>query len=63
VDLPEERITFVELFAPYRISNMHDISDLEPVASEILKVAGKIRDVFATDWPHTRFEEVGIDPW
>jgi predicted TIM-barrel fold metal-dependent hydrolase len=42
---------------------MHDISGLERVATEILKVAGNIRVVFATDWPHTRFGEVGIDPW
>jgi predicted TIM-barrel fold metal-dependent hydrolase len=42
---------------------MHDISDLEPVASEILKLAGTIRVVFATYWAHTRFKEVCIDLW
>jgi hypothetical protein len=39
VDLLEEGSTFLKLSAPYRISNMHDISDLETVATEILKVA------------------------
>lgn len=63
VNLLEDGNTFVKLSAPYRISNMNDFSDLEPVATEILKVAGKTRIVFATDWPHTRFEEVDIKSW
>jgi predicted TIM-barrel fold metal-dependent hydrolase len=63
VNLLAEGNTFVKLSAPYRISKMQDFSDLEPVATELLKVAGKTHVVFATDWPHTRFEEVDIKSW
>lgn len=55
--------TFVKLSAPYRISRAADYSDLEPVAKEILRVAGQNRVVFATDWPHTRFDGLDIRPW
>ncbi|KAJ6080389.1 hypothetical protein N7467_010142 [Penicillium canescens] len=63
VNLLAEGNTFVKLSAPYRISKMQDFSDLEPVATELLKVAGKTHVVFATDWPHTRFEEIDIKSW
>lgn len=56
VNLLEQRNTFVKLSAPYRISQLPDFSDLEPIAKELLRVAGGNQVVFATDWPHTRFE-------
>jgi predicted TIM-barrel fold metal-dependent hydrolase len=55
--------TFVKLSAPYRISRAADYGDLEPVAKELLRVAGRNRVVFATDWPHTRFDGLDIRPW
>ncbi|KAI1083046.1 hypothetical protein F5B20DRAFT_568800 [Whalleya microplaca] len=56
--------TFVKLSAPYRISkSQDDWEELRPIAQEILKVAGESRVVFATDWPHTRFEGLDIRPW
>ncbi|KAI1334649.1 putative TIM barrel metal-dependent hydrolase [Xylariaceae sp. FL0016] len=55
--------TFVKLSAPYRISKRDDLSDLEPVAKEILKVAGRDRVVFSTDWPHTRYDGLDIRPF
>ncbi|KAI9148300.1 2-pyrone-4,6-dicarbaxylate hydrolase [Paramyrothecium foliicola] len=55
--------TFVKLSAPYRISNDTDYSDLEPLAKELIRVAGRDRVMFATDWPHTRFEGLDITPW
>lgn len=56
--------TFVKLSAPYRLlSNPDNLSRLEPIAREILSVAGNRRVVFATDWPHTRYEGLDIRPW
>lgn len=55
--------TYVKLSAPYRISRREDLSDLEPLAREIIRLKGTSRVVFATDWPHTRFEGLDIRPW
>lgn len=55
--------TYVKLSAPYRLSQVHNHTDLEPAAKEIIRLAGKQRVVFATDWPHTRFEGLNIRPW
>ena len=63
VNLLEHTDTYVKLSAPYRISKNADLSDLEPVAKELLRVAGKTKIVFATDWPHTRFEGLDIRPY
>ncbi|KAH6693542.1 putative TIM barrel metal-dependent hydrolase [Plectosphaerella plurivora] len=63
INLLESGSTYVKFSAPYRLSSEASYRDLEPVAREILKVAGKTRVVFATDWPHTRFEGLDIRPW
>ncbi|KAE9377612.1 amidohydrolase [Stipitochalara longipes BDJ] len=63
VNLLEQKDTFVKMSAPYRISKETDLCDLEPVAKELLRVAGRTRIVFATDWPHTRFEGLDIRPF
>lgn len=56
--------TYVKMSAPYRLSKRDDyIQDVEPVAREILRIAGRTSVVFATDWPHTRFEGLNIRPW
>ncbi|KAK8070206.1 hypothetical protein PG994_006822 [Apiospora phragmitis] len=56
--------TWVKLSAAYRFSASADgFSDAAPVARELLRVAGRDRVVFATDWPHTRFEGLDIRPW
>ncbi|KAM0330648.1 hypothetical protein ACHAQA_003599 [Verticillium albo-atrum] len=57
------RNTFVKLSAPYRLTERADFADLEPVAKEVIKLGGMDRVVFATDWPHTRFEGLDIKPW
>jgi predicted TIM-barrel fold metal-dependent hydrolase len=49
--------TWVKLSGQYRISKDPEMRDLEPLAIELLKMAPD-RVVFATDWPHTRFENV-----
>ncbi len=63
IRLLEAGHTFVKLSALYRISKRADLRDPEPVAKEIIRVAGKTRVVFATDWPHTRFEGLDIRPF
>jgi predicted TIM-barrel fold metal-dependent hydrolase len=62
--------TFVKLSAPYRLGRANgaaglesDFEDLAPVACEIIRQAGMSSVVFATDWPHTRFEGLDIRPW
>ena len=63
VNLLVQGNTFVKMSAPYRISIVHEQHDLEPVARELLRVAGRKRVVFATDWPHTRFQGLDIRPF
>lgn len=63
VKLLRQGSTYVKLSAPYRISQDNAWRDLEPVARELLKVAGMSRAVFASDWPHTRFEGLDIKPF
>ncbi|KAL4999431.1 hypothetical protein BDV10DRAFT_184323 [Aspergillus recurvatus] len=63
VHLLREGNTYVKLSAPYRISRDRTWKNLEPVAKELLKVAGMSRTVFASDWPHTRFEGLDIKPY
>ena len=64
IKLLEAGNTWVKLSAAYRFSASADgFRDATPVAQEILRVAGRSRVVFATDWPHTRFEGLDIRPW
>ena len=63
ITLLRQGSTYVKLSAPYRISKHKTLLDLEPVAKELLKLVGKTRVVFATDWPHTRFEGLDIRPF
>lgn len=55
--------TYVKLSAAYRLSNDPCLRDVEVVAKELLKVAGYSKVVFATDWPHTRFEGLDVKPF
>ncbi|KAL4730773.1 hypothetical protein ACLX1H_002812 [Fusarium chlamydosporum] len=61
--LLKDGLTYVKLSAPYRIAVQSDYSDLDPLAKEVIRIAGKSHVVFATDWPHTRFEGLDIKPW
>lgn len=63
VNLLRQGSTYVKLSAPYRISKQEGQRDLEPLARELLSVAGKRSVVFATDWPHTRFAGLDIRPF
>ncbi|GAB7334608.1 hypothetical protein MBLNU13_g06576t1 [Cladosporium sp. NU13] len=51
---------FVKFSAPYRVEL--DSQQLDAMAKEILRVQND-RVVFATDWPHTRFEGLDIKPF
>jgi predicted TIM-barrel fold metal-dependent hydrolase len=46
----------------YRISKDPEMRDLEPIAMELLKMAPD-RVVYATDYPHTRFEDIDSVPF
>jgi predicted TIM-barrel fold metal-dependent hydrolase len=51
---------FVKLSAPYRVSSDPRFEDLEPMTRELIRIAGKRNLVFATDWPHTRYEGFNV---
>lgn len=56
--------TYVKMSAPYRLGKREEyLTDVQPFAREIIRVAGRSRVVFASDWPHTRFEGLNIQPW
>lgn len=63
IKLLEGGHTYVKLSAPYRTSQRDDNKDIEPFAKEVIRVKGKSHVVFATDWPHTRYEGLDIQPW
>ena len=54
---------FVKISGPYRFSNDPEFKDLEPLAKELFAARRGKGCVFASDWPHTRFESVDISPW
>ncbi|KIW70751.1 hypothetical protein PV04_02992 [Phialophora macrospora] len=55
--------TYIKFSGAYRLSQDPLLRDLTPVARELLRVAGATRVVFATDWPHTRFNGLDITPF
>lgn len=55
--------TWVKLSAAYRIEQDAGLPWLGAMARELLSVRGGSRCVFATDWPHTRFEGVDVEPF
>jgi predicted TIM-barrel fold metal-dependent hydrolase len=63
VDLLAEGKTYVKFSAPYRVSRDPALRDLAVLALELLRVAGTTQIVFATDWPHTRFNGLSIAPF
>ena len=57
-----QKDTWVKLSAPYRLSHDEEMRDLDPVGRELIK-EGSNRVVYATDWPHTRFENIDCLPF
>ena len=54
---------YVKVSGPYRSSKDPEYWDLEGLTKELFGVRGGDRVVFASDWPHTRFEGVDVRPW
>lgn len=54
--------TYVKISAPYRLSKDKEMRDIEAIAVELLRVAPR-RVLYATDWPHTRFDGLNIRPF
>lgn len=54
---------FVKISAPYRFHETGDWSQLEQPVRELLACREGRGGVFASDWPHTRFESTDIKPW
>ncbi|KAI1618957.1 hypothetical protein EDD37DRAFT_292659 [Exophiala viscosa] len=57
-----QRNTWVKLSAPYRLSKDPDMRDLDPIGRELIKEA-RDRVVYATDWPHTRYDDIDSVPF
>ncbi|EXJ66844.1 uncharacterized protein A1O5_10039 [Cladophialophora psammophila CBS 110553] len=62
VNLLQDGRTWVKLSAPYRLSKDPEMRDLDPVGRELV-IKGADRVVYATDWPHTRFENIDSEPF
>ncbi|KAK4937624.1 hypothetical protein LTR10_021770 [Elasticomyces elasticus] len=57
-----QKNTWVKLSAPYRLSKDAEMRDLDPIGRELIK-EGKDRVVYATDWPHTRYDDIDSVPF
>lgn len=62
VRLLEAGNTWVKCSAAYRFDDDAEMRGFEGIARELLKKAGH-RIVFASDWPHTRFDGLDIKPF
>jgi predicted TIM-barrel fold metal-dependent hydrolase len=62
VNLLRNGNTWVKFSAAYRFDQDPEMRGIEAVARELLKIAGK-RIVFASDWPHTRFDGLDVRPF
>ncbi|KAL1654040.1 hypothetical protein SLS61_003444 [Didymella pomorum] len=62
VDLLAHGNTWVKFSAAYRFDNGTEICGIETIAKELLQKSGD-RIVFASDWPHTRFDGLDVRPF
>ncbi|PVH95465.1 amidohydrolase 2 [Periconia macrospinosa] len=62
VNLLKAGNTYLKFSGAYRYDTDPEYSGVEGIAREVLKFAGD-RIVFASDWPHTRFEGLDIRPF
>ena len=56
-------LVYVKISAPYRLSKDPKYKDLEVMSKELFQVREGRGVVFASDWPHTRFEGTDITPF
>jgi predicted TIM-barrel fold metal-dependent hydrolase len=54
--------TWLKFSAAYRFDDDAEMRGIEAIAGELLKKAGD-RIVFASDWPHTRFDGLDVRPF
>ncbi|KAF3040758.1 hypothetical protein E8E12_009128 [Didymella heteroderae] len=54
--------TWIKFSAAYRFDKDAEMRGIEAIAGELLKTAGD-RIVFASDWPHTRFDGLDVRPF
>lgn len=54
--------TYVKISAPYRLSKDEGFRDLEIIIREFLREAPN-QILYATDWPHTRFSSINVEPF
>ena len=64
LEMIERGNTYVKISAPYRLtrsSRVNDPDDLDGLVKALLMAKGGSRCIWASDWPHTRFENKGVD--
>ncbi|KAJ6110950.1 Amidohydrolase 2 [Penicillium sp. IBT 16267x] len=54
--------TYIKVSAPYRLTNDQTQHQLKAMAREFVAIAPD-RTIYATDWPHTRFTGIDINPF
>ncbi|KAF9734444.1 hypothetical protein PMIN04_007486 [Paraphaeosphaeria minitans] len=62
VNLLRDGNTWIKFSAAYRFDPNPEMRGIEAIARELLKKAGS-RVVFASDWPHTRFDGLDVRPF
>lgn len=62
INLLQKGNTWIKFSAAYRFDQDPEMRGIEAIAREILQKAGE-RVVFASDWPHTRFEGLDVRPF
>ncbi|KAH7355656.1 hypothetical protein BKA66DRAFT_475303 [Pyrenochaeta sp. MPI-SDFR-AT-0127] len=62
VNLLQNGTTWIKFSAAYRFDEDPEMRGMEAVACELLKIAGD-KIVFASDWPHTRFDGFNVRPF
>lgn len=62
VNMLERGDTWIKFSAAYRFDEDADMRGIEAIARELLGIAGD-KIVFATDWPHTRFDGLDVRPF
>ena len=63
IRMMQSGLAYVKISAPYRLSTDPSYADLEHMTKELLEVREGKSVVFASDWPHTRYEGVSALPF
>lgn len=61
--LLEQDNVYVKVSAPYRFTRGLEFRDTEHAVRDLYKARGGRAVVFASDWPHTRFEGADVEPF